>query len=367
MVTEFELPYWYDLHTHLRQDDLLPVTIQAQLDMGCCGVLAMPNTKPPVAKVFKNDALEYESIEAYYEQILRAGGEAFEDIIIPLYITKDTSAAMIDRGAKSGLLRAVKYYPPHGTTGADFSYPFEALLKTDIFKALEANDIVLCVHGEEHDLSNQDYLDCHKNAEKLFYEQRLPELVDACPSLRIVAEHITTKQAVNFVKQAGAKVKGSITPQHLLYTLGDLIRGLRYHLYCLPVLKFDEDRAALREAVTDMNNQDFFAGTDSAPHTHKATDCGCAAGCFTGGVAPQLYAQAFEEAGLVLDEACHQTALKRFLCDIGPGFYGLKPASKSMRLRREPGALKRYKTAQGSLTTLPEGLGQASTSWTLLL
>ena len=102
----------------------------------------------------------------------------------------------------------------------------------------------------------------------------------------MVGEHVTTKVAVDFIKQAPDTVAGSITPQHLLFTVGHLLQGLKYHLYCLPLLKYEEDRAALRGVVTDPTNTKFFAGTDSAPHTEKVTECGCAAGCYTGGIAP---------------------------------------------------------------------------------
>lgn len=364
-MIEFTLPKWYDLHTHLRQDGLLGPIVKSHIDMACCGVLAMPNTKPPVAKVLKSDPLEYWCIEGYIDAIKRAGGDAFQDIIVPLYITKDTSPAMIDEGAESGYLRAVKYYPPHGTTGADFGVPIEDLLKTDVIKALEANDVVMCLHGEQHGLSGEDYINRHTSAEEMFYQEFMPRLRDEYPELRIVGEHLTTKVAVNFIHQAGEKTAGSITPQHLIYTIGHLLQGLKYHLYCLPLLKFDEDREALRNAATAPDNTKFFAGTDSAAHTVKATQCGCAAGCFTGGIAPQLYAQAFEEAGLDLSQKETQDIFENFLCHIGPSFYGLEKAKGTFTLKKTPQKVEKIPTDVGEITPLPVGLGQDTIPWSI--
>ncbi|MEM7651527.1 MAG: hypothetical protein AAF204_05545, partial [Pseudomonadota bacterium] len=239
---KFTLPKWYDLHTHLRQDALLGPIVKSQVDMGCVGVLAMPNTKPPVAKVFKDDPLEYWCIEGYLDLIKREGGENFQDIIVPLYLTKDTSAQMIKEGAKAGLLRAVKYYPPHGTTGADFGAPFDHYFENGVFAALEEHGVVLCIHGEEHHMAGCDYFDQNSNAEDVFYKTQMPRLVEAYPNLKVACEHVTTRTAVEFVKAQGENVAASITPQHLLYTIGDLLQGLKYHLYCLPLLKFNEDR-----------------------------------------------------------------------------------------------------------------------------
>lgn len=363
MTISFALPLWYDLHTHLRQDALLPHTIKAQLDMGCCGVLAMPNTKPPVGKALKNDPLPYWSIEEYLEMINAHGGAAFKDVIVPLYLTKDTTAQMIEQGAKAGVLRAAKYYPPHGTTGADFGVPLVDILQTDVFRAMQDNNVVLNVHGEEHHMKGCDYFDRTKNAEEVFYTQRLPRVRDAYPDLKIACEHVTTATAVHFVQQSGKNTAATITPQHLLYTVGDLLQGLKYHLYCLPLLKFTEDRDALRKAATSATNTQFFAGTDSAPHTKKVTECGCAAGCFTGGIAPQLYAQAFEEAGLDLALLENQALFAQFLCHIGARFYGLETPEQTFTLTKSVQGVGRIATDEGDIIPLPVGLGQNEIGW----
>ncbi|MCF8496460.1 MAG: dihydroorotase [Alphaproteobacteria bacterium] len=324
MSLSLTLPRWYDLHAHFRQGDMMPSLIKDHLSMGCAGILAMPNTKPPVGKIFKADSLPYWSIEEYRDMLLAAGGDAFDKIIVPLYLTKDTTPAMIKAGAKAGILEACKYYPPHGTTGAEFGYPFEKFIENGVFAAMRDHGIILCVHGEEHALPPETYFARGTNAEEIFYTERLPRAVESFPDLKIVGEHVTTKIAVDFIQSAPATVAASVTPQHLLYTVGHLLQGLKYHLYCLPLLKFKEDRAALRAAVIDPDNVKFFAGTDSAPHAQKVTECGCAAGCYTGGIAPQLYAQAFEEAGIELKNAAGVAAFRKFLCEIGPEFYRIK-------------------------------------------
>lgn len=367
MTISFSLPKWYDLHTHLRQDALLPHTIKAQLDMGCCGVLAMPNTKPPVAKALDSDDLPYWSIQSYRAMIEAHGGDAFDDVIVPLYLTKDTTAKMIEEGAKTGVLRAAKYYPPHGTTGADFGTPLMDLLQTDVFKAMQDNNVVLNVHGEEHHMAGCDYFGRTQNAEEVFYAERLPRVRDAYPDLKIACEHVTTAKAVSFVQGAGTNTAATITPQHLLYTIGDLLQGLKYHLYCLPLLKFSEDLDALRKAATSATNTQFFAGTDSAPHAKKVTECGCAAGCFTGGIAPQLYVQAFEEAGLDMALLDNQALFAQFLCHIGPRFYGLKSSDETFTLTKTAQKIEKIATSDGEIVPLPVGLGSHEIAWSLTL
>lgn len=361
------LPRWYDLHTHIRQDELMSPVMASQIAMGCVGILAMPNTKPPVAKVLKSDPLPYWSIQEYLEMLKKAGGDQLQDIIVPLYLTKDTTPQMIEAGAKSGLLRACKYYPPHGTTGADFGYPLANYMTNGVFEAMQECGVVLCLHGEEHGLPGETYFSQNSNAEDIFYKTRMPELRDQFPTLKLACEHVTTRTAVQFVLDSGPLVAASITPQHLLYTVGHLLQGLKYHLFCLPLLKFEEDRSALRAAVLDPDNTQFYAGTDSAPHTHKATECGCAAGCFTGGIAPQLYAQAFEEAGIDFANPIGQFSFENFLCYIGPAFYGLPKPQGTMILEKTPQAIEKTKTLSGDIMPLPLGLGQSTIPWTLII
>lgn len=358
------LPKWYDLHTHFRQGANVRAYLTDHLAMGCAGALAMPNTKPPVSHLSGAKTETAWSIEAYREELLEAGADAFDQLIIPLYLTRETTPEMIEAGAKSGLLKACKYYPPHGTTNSEHGLPLSDFLGGDVFRAMEANGVVLCVHGEEHGLSGPDYFDADHTAESVFYTERLPAILDAHQDLRIVCEHITTATAVKFVQNAPDHIGATITPQHLLYTVGHLIQGLKYHLYCLPVVKFERDRQALRDAVLTHGQSKFFAGTDSAPHTTKATECGCAAGCYTGGCAPQLYAMAFEEAGADLGVEDGVSLLSRFLCTNGPAFYGFEVSTEVFTLIREPSAPSPMRLDDRNIVPLPLGMG-LTLEWTI--
>jgi dihydroorotase len=358
------VPKWFDLHTHFRQGANVSRYIADHRAMGCAGALAMPNTKPPVAAVFGPKTETAWSIEAYRSDLLAAGADAFEQLLVPLYLTRDTTAAMIAEGADSGLLRACKYYPPHGTTNSEHGVSMADWIGGDVVRAMEDHGVVLCVHGEQHALVGPAYFDEKQNAESVFYTETMPRLQEAHPRLRIVCEHITTAAAARFVASAGENVGATITPQHLLYTVGHLVQGLKYHLYCLPLVKFEADRAALREAVLSPGQTRFFAGTDSAPHTAKATECGCAAGCYTGGCAPQLYAMAFEEAGADLGSAAGRDAFVRFLGTNGPAFYGFPASVETFTLARTPFTTTPQVTAEGPVTPLPHGMGLTLT-WSL--
>ena len=352
---KFELPKWYDLHVHFRQGESMGDYIKAHLDMGCAGVLAMPNTQPPVARVNGDNTDTYWTIENYLGAIKNAGGEAFNDIIVPLYLTPNTTPEMIIEGAKSGLLRSAKYYPPHGTTNSEHGTGLETYMKNGVFEAMSEADVVLNIHGEEHGLSGEEYFGQDGNAEDYFYSKRMPALIEKFPDLKIVCEHITTKTATDFVLSAGDNVAATITPQHLMFTVADLLQGLKYHLYCLPLVKFEKDRTALLSAATSGNAK-FFAGTDSAPHTTKCTPCGCAAGCFTGVIAPQLYAMGFD-----LNDNNFET-FKNFLCLNGANFYGLEISKETFTLEKKPS----NPTVNSDATPLHVGLDIAL-EWTLQL
>jgi len=332
--------------------------------MGCAGALAMPNTKPPVATLFGPPSERVGSIQQYREHLLAAGADSFEKLIVPLYLTRETTPAMIEQGAATGLLEACKYYPPHGTTNAEHGVPMSEWIGSEVFRAMEAHGIVLCIHGEEHGLTGTAYFDREESAESRFYAETMPRLLEAHPKLRIVCEHITTAAAAAFVKEAPATVAATITPQHLLYTVGHLVQGLKLHLYCLPLVKFERDRAALREAVLTEGQDNFFAGTDSAPHTTKATECGCAAGCYTGGCAPQLYAMAFEAAGADLSSDSGQAAFIRFLCTNGPSFYGFPGSTERFSMVRCPSQTAPLVTEEEPVVPLPYGMGIAL-DWSL--
>ena len=353
---KFDIPQWYDLHAHFRQGDIVPHLINDHAAMGCAGILAMPNTAPPIAKVHEADRGDHWSIEAYQAQLSKAGADQFQSVIVPLYLTQETTPQMIEAGAKSGMLTACKYYPPHGTTGAQFGAPLDTFINNGVFAAMEAAGIILCIHGEEHGLSGAEYFDQNHNAETRFYTQRMPQLAEKFPQLKVVCEHITTRIAADFVNETPSNIAATITPQHLLYTVGHLLQGFKYHLFCLPLIKFEGDREALRAAVTSANNTQFFAGTDSAPHTNKLTECGCAAGCYTGGIAPQLYAQGFEEAGCDLSSQEGQNIFTKFLSLNGPAFYGLPAATQSFTLAKQPQRVVKREVGANTITPLPLGM-----------
>lgn len=365
MATSLTLPKWYDLHTHFRQGANVNRYIADHLTMGCAGALAMPNTRPPVSKVSGASSPTAASIESYRAELMAAGADAFDELIIPLYLTGDTTVEMIAEGASGGLLRAAKYYPPHGTTNAEHGVAMDQWIGGEVFRAMEDHGVVLCIHGEQHGLVGAQYFDAQQNAESVFYRERLPELLEAHPNLRVVCEHITTAVAVDFVCQASEQVGATITPQHLLYTVGDLIQGLKYHLYCLPLVKFAQDRTALQVAVTQIGQSKFFAGTDSAPHTTKVSDCGCAAGCYTGGCAPQLYSMAFEQAGVNFETEQGKIAFERFLSSNGPAFYGFEVSSDSFTLCKESSELESFQSDEGVVVPLPVGMDLPLT-WSLM-
>ena len=266
--------------------------------------IAMPNLKPPVVTAAQ--------AKAYHGRILKAlpKGTSFQPLMT-LYLTDETTPAEIEKAAKGGLVKAVKYYPAGATTHSDSGV-------TDIrrcdaaLEAMAAAGLPLLVHGEVTD-PEIDVFD----REAVFIDRILGPLVKRFPALKIVMEHITTHEAAVFVEHAPANVAATITPQHLLMNRNAIFAGgLRPHHYCLPVLKREQHRRALVKAATSGNPR-FFLGTDSAPHARntKETDCGCA-GIYTAHAAIELYAEAFEAAG-ALDR------LEGFASHFGADFYGL--------------------------------------------
>ncbi|MEO0445131.1 MAG: dihydroorotase [Verrucomicrobiota bacterium] len=357
------LPRWYDFHAHFRQGPGMTAFLAAHGEMGCAGALAMPNTRPPVSRVVGENREDSWSIEGYGRMLEAQAGAWMKRWLVPLYLTREANAETIEEGVTSGLLQACKYYPPHGTTNADHGVPIEEWIGSDVLRVMEERGVPLCLHGERHGLAGQDYFDRDHSAETVFYQEWAPRLREAHPRLRLVCEHITTKEAVAFVSQCGEGVGATITPQHLLFTVGHLLQGLKYHLYCLPLVKFEEDRAALREAVRTPGQRQFFAGTDSAPHVAKMTPCGCAAGCFTGGIAPQLYAMGFEGDGEWSVEDGEEV-FRQFLCENGPAFYGWPVPTETFALVHEPEEeLPRVVTEEGDeVTRLTEGM-ELSLRW----
>ena len=277
--------------------------------------IAMPNLKPPVVNVA--DAA------AYRKRLLAAAhGTAFEPLMT-LYLTDNTQPEEIRRARDSGFVHAVKYYPAGATTNSDSGV-------TDLDKAypaiaaMEEAGMPLLLHGEVVD-SNIDVFD----REAVFIERHLVRLIQDFPRLKIVLEHITTRQAAEFVAAAPANVAATITAHHLLYNRNAMFKGgIRPHMYCLPVLKREQHRQALVAAAISGSPK-YFLGTDSAPHAvgAKESACGCA-GVYSAHAAIELYAEAFEDAG-ALDK------LEAFASFYGADFYGLPRNPDTVTLKRE--------------------------------
>ena len=292
-----------DWHIHLRDGMALQTTVPHAAHQFARAIV-MPNLRPPVTTTA--------SARSYRERILAAvpAGPAFEPLMT-LYLTDNTTAEEIRAARDSGIVHGVKLYPAGATTNSDSGV-------TDlerIYPALEAmveTGLPLLVHGEVTD-PEVDIFD----RELRFIEDRLAPLLQRFPGLRVVLEHITTRDAVQFVRAAPESVAATITAHHLLLNRNHmLVGGIRPHHYCLPVLKRETHRQALVEAAISGEPR-FFLGTDSAPHARedKESACGCA-GMYTAPSAIELYAEAFDVAG-ALDR------LEDFANRFGPAFYGL--------------------------------------------
>ena len=262
-----------------------------------------------------------------------------------LYLTDNTPAAEIRKARESGIVHALKLYPAGATTNSDAGVTDPAKV-TAALETMAELGMPLLVHGEVTD-PDIDVFD----REAVFIERHLAPVVARHPSLKVVLEHVTTAQGVDFVKGSGPNVAGTITAHHLLLNRNAIfVGGLNPHAYCLPVLKREKHREALVAAATGGSGK-FFLGTDSAPHarTAKESGCGCA-GIYTAHAAIELYATAFEEAGS-LDE------LEGFAGLHGPAFYGLEPNSEKITLvKNEWTVPETYRL--GNNTVVPMGAGQ---------
>lgn len=303
-----------DWHLHFRDGDILNETVPATARCFQRAVV-MPNLVPPVT----NAAM----VSAYKDRILaaRPQGSTFEPIMT-LYLTNDTSREDIIEAKAAGTL-AAKLYPAGATTNSDAAVSaLDSLFP--IFEEMQKQGMLLLVHGEVTD-HHIDIFD----REKEFIDQNMIRIVSAFPDLKVVFEHITTQDAVEFVLAANDNVAATITPQHLLLNRNDLlVGGVRPHNYCLPVLKRNTHQQALR-AVVATGNKKFFLGTDSAPHEKdkKENACGCA-GCYSAWSAIELYTHVFDELG-ALDK------LEGFASHHGADFYGLSRNTTSITLVKE--------------------------------
>ena len=324
-----------DWHTHLRDGDAL-ATVVPHTAAQFARAIVMPNLKPPVTTAAQ--------ARAYRERILAhvPAGQRFEPLMT-LYLTDNLPPDEIRRAREAGVV-ALKLYPAGATTNSDAGV-------TDIRKtyatleAMQKEGLLLLVHGEVTS-TDIDLFD----REAVFIEQQLIPLRRDFPGLKIVMEHITTREAAQYVAQAGPLTAATITAHHLLYNRNAIFTGgIRPHYYCLPVLKRETHRQALVQAATSGSPR-FFLGTDSAPHPahlkEHATGC---AGCYTAAAAMELYAQAFEAVG-ALDK------LEGFASHFGADFYGLPRNTGTLTLRRQAWQLpETYPFGQAQIKPLGGG------------
>jgi dihydroorotase len=304
-----------DWHLHLRDGAALAAVLPDTARQFARAIV-MPNLKPPVTTT----ALA----AAYRERILAARPQGADFTpLMTLYLTDNTQAAEITRAAESGFVHAVKLYPAGATTHSDAGVTDLARCHPAL-EAMQRLGMPLCVHGEVTDRAIDVF-----DRERVFIDTQLIPLRRDFPELRVVFEHITTRDAADYVREAAGEIAATITAHHLLYNRNAIFQGgVRPHWYCLPVLKRERHREALVAAAASGNPR-YFLGTDSAPHAKhdKESNCGCA-GCYTALHAMELYASAFERAG-ALDR------LEGFASHFGADFYRLPRNTGTITLERK--------------------------------
>lgn len=315
-MTELTITRPDDWHAHLRDGAALRHTC-ADMARYFGRVIVMPNLTPPATTVAQT--------AAYRDRILMAmtGLPRRFKPLMTLYLTDQTDAAEIQLARAVDFVYAVKLYPAGATTNSDAGVAkLDSLFPT--LAAMEEVDLPLLIHGEVTD-HNVDIYD----REKVFIDRHLAPIAERFPGLRIVLEHITTRDAVAYVREAGNNVAATITAHHLLLNRNDMLAGgIRPHYFCMPVLKRNIHQLELMEAATSGNPK-FFLGTDSAPHStgNKETACGCA-GIYSAHAAIELYAEVFEQLG-ALDR------LENFASHFGADFYHLRRNSDTITLRKQ--------------------------------
>ena len=303
-----------DWHVHLRDGAML-AGVLPHTARQFARAIVMPNLSPPMT-----DAA---GVAAYRERIMAALPPGLDFTpLMTLYLTDTTDPDEVERGFAAGVFIAAKLYPAHATTGSAHGVTAVANIRT-VLERMERIGMPLLIHGEvtDHDVDIFD-------REAVFIERTLAPLVRDLPGLRIVFEHITTAEAVQFVESAGPNLGATITPQHLhINRNAMLVGGIRPHAYCLPVAKREHHRLALRRAATSGSAK-YFLGTDTAPHARSAkeADCGCA-GIFNAPYALESYAAVFDAEG-ALDR------FEAFASENGPRFYGLPLNEGTVTLER---------------------------------
>ncbi|UWQ31425.1 dihydroorotase [Leisingera sp. M527] len=338
MTQTLTIPRPDDWHLHLRDGAMLEAVLpETARHFG--RAIIMPNLVPPVVTAGQ--------AAAYRDRILAAlpNGMAFEPLMT-LYLTEDTDPADVAAAHASGLVKAVKLYPAGATTNsASGVSDFDKV--RGVLEKMAGIGLPLCVHGEVTD-ADIDIFD----REAVFIDRVLDPIRKSTPGLRVVMEHITTKNGVDYVKSNAADLGATITTHHLIINRNHiLVGGIKPHYYCLPVAKREEHRLALRAAATSGDAR-FFLGTDSAPHTdpNKESGCGCA-GCFTATNTMSLLAHVFEEKG-ALDK------LAGFASKNGPEFYGLPVSGEMLSLSKSDAAVEfpeKIETREGPVTVFQPG------------
>ena len=305
-----------DWHVHLRDGPALADTVK-WTSRNFARAIVMPNLMPPVT--------DTAAAARYCEQIVAHVPENTDFTpLMTLYLTDNTQAREIRTAASSGLVYACKLYPAGATTNSDSGVTDVARLD-EVLAVMAEVGMPLLLHGEVTDPSVDIF-----DREAVYLERVLVGLLQRHPQLKVVLEHITTARAVHFVNNGPDNLAATITAHHLLVSRNAMLAGgIRPHLYCLPILKREEDRKSLLMAATS-GSPSFFLGTDSAPHAvgQKESDCGCA-GAFTAATAMALYAEAFDSVG-ALDK------LEGFASHHGPDFYGLQRNTGQFELVRKP-------------------------------
>jgi dihydroorotase len=304
-----------DWHVHLRDGDQLKDTVR-DISRYMGRAIVMPNLVPPATCT--------DTALSYRERIMSANPQGNFEPLMVLYLTDKTTPDEIIKAKATGKIVAAKLYPAGATTNSDSGVTSVKNIYPAL-KAMQEVGMLLLVHGEVTD-SSIDIFD----REKVFLDTILGDVVNDFPELKIVLEHITTKDAVEFVVNAPSNVAATITAHHLLYNRNHMLAGgIRPHYYCLPILKRNIHQQALMAAAISGNKK-FFLGTDSAPHykDKKEAACGCA-GAYTAHAAIELYAEAFEDAG-ALD------MLEGFASHFGPDFYELPRNTDTITLQRKP-------------------------------
>ena len=313
MINELIIPRPDDMHLHLREGKMLEVVSQHSASQFGRAII-MPNLKNPV--------INTELAHIYYDEIKKHTKTHQFEPLMTIYFNEGLTLEELKKIKASSKIIGIKLYPKGVTTNSnDGIDSFES--GYNIFEMMEELDIPLLIHGEVND-KNVDIFD----RERIFIEKHLSRAHKEFPNLKIVLEHISTKDSTEFVKDSSKKIAATITPQHLLYNRNELFSGgLRPHAFCLPVLKREEHRVAVLNAAISGNPK-FFLGTDSAPHkrAEKESSCGCA-GIYSALNAMEIYAEIFDQNNAI-------EKLENFCSKFGADFYKLNQNKEKLKLTR---------------------------------